>query len=176
MKCINRYNSFLNRIKNDFRKIKYKPALIVSLICFVLGLITWIFGGSAHRVLIIYAFPKSAMPLAIMYILWGFSYLACGFVLGALLFNCDIYRRQNNYKICVTIVMMQLFTLVAYPLFFGANSPFVSFLSFIISLVLCFFAISLIIKMKNCLSLFMIIHFVWLSYNAYITLAFSMIN
>ncbi len=168
--------NFINRLTYDIRKIRFKPAIIVAFAFFVLGALTWIFGGSAHRVLIIYVFPKSAMPLGIMYILWGLSFLACGFVLGAILFSCDKYRRQYAYKICVTIVVMQFFTYIAYPLFFGANSPFVTFLTFLISLIFCFFATILSLRIYNCFSLYLIVHFVWLSYNAYVALAFSMIN
>ena len=176
MRSLNRCFGFFNRISCDFRKIKTKSALIVSVIYFVLGLLIWIFGGSVHRVLLIYVFPKSAIPLGIMYILWGISFLICGFILGALLFNYDKYKKQYSYKISALLVIMQLFTFIAYPLFFGANSPFVSFLSYVIALIFCFFAISFSIKIYSLWSICLILHFVWLLYNAYIALAFSMIN
>ena len=176
MRCFKKLDIMLSRLFCDIRKIKFKHSLIVGAIYFIIGAIVWFFGGNFQRIMLLFIFPKSALPLFIMYILWGVSHFACGFIFGAVIFSCDKYRRQLIYRICIALVLMQTFTFISYMLFFGANAPFVAFLSFLATLFFCVVAILFCFRNFYSCGFFLILHFLWLLYNTYITLAFSIIN
>ena len=176
MKLIKRISCYFDRISYEIRIIRRKHTLIFMGIFLLLGIFSWILGGKTDRVMLLYSFPRAAIGIGFMFILWGFSFMFCGCIFAGIAFSCERYRRHISQKICLYIILMQLFTLIAYPLFFGAIAPFIAFLSLIISIFFCIMAILSSIKFFTLWTVFLSVHILWLFYNAYICLAFIFIN
>ena len=176
MKLIKRISCFFDRISHEIRMIKIKYMLIFALIFLILGIASWIIGGGVNRVMLLYTFPRSAIHIGFMFILWGLSFLLCGTIFAGVLFGCEKYKRQKAYKIGLYIALMQIFTLIIYPLFFGAIAPFIALLSILVSIFLCFLAIISAYRIYSMWTICLGLHFLWLLYNGYICLAFILIN
>ena len=167
---------FIDGITHDLRRLNIKKASIFSLIFLVLGIFSWIIGGRTDRVLILYIFPRLALPISLAFFFWAISFLFCGFVFSAVLFGCEKYKRHRAQKTGILISIMFLFSLCIYPLFFGALSPILTFFVLLISLLFCFFSIVSSIKLYSLWTIMLCIHFIWLFYNTFLALAFAFVN
>ncbi len=167
---------FFDRITYEIRKIKFKCILIFSLLFFILGIISWIASGETNKMIILYIYPKAALNLGFMYMLWGISFLFCGGTLGGVLFGCEKFRRHKVYKIILYIIIMQLFSYVIHALFFRATAPFVALLSILIAILFCLLAIFDCFKIYSLWTICLCLHLLWLFYNFYICLAFIFLN
>jgi hypothetical protein len=176
LKLFKGISCFFNRIAFEIRRIKLKACLISAAIFLGIVVITWIFGGNIHRALVFYQQPRSAMPIALMFILWAISFAFIGFVVGGIIFGCEKYKKQHIYKIFVLIVLMSLFSYIAYPLFFGGLASFLSFLSYLIACVFCVLAIIYSFKLFSLWTICLAMHLLWLIYNVVISLGFCLLN
>ena len=176
MKILKKIGNFFDRIEHDIRLFSIKPSLIVGLITFGLGVVSWIVGGSIDRVSLIYIFPRSAVSIGFMYFLWGISYVFIGIIIGGILFGCEKYKRREALKILVFIILSFILTLCVHPLFFKCMAPFFTFLFILVACVFCFLAISAAVRIYSMWSLCLMLHFLWLIYNCYLAFAIALIN
>ena len=176
MRLFRRISCFFDRVTHEIRMIKFKHILIFSSIFLLLGILSWIIGGSTNRVLLLYTFPRSAIHVGFMFILWGFSFVFCGAILSGVVFGCERYKRHKVYKIALFLVLMQVFTYTIYPLFFGAIAPFITLLSIIVALFFSVLSILSSVRIYTLWTICLGIHLIWLLYNFYICLAFIFIN
>ena len=176
MKIVKCINSFFDRITHEIRLIKLKLAGITALVFLILGILSWILGGRADRVAILFVFPRSALPLGWAYTIWALSFAFCGFVFAGILFGCEKYKRTLAQKSCIFIVLMFIFTLCAYPLFFGALKPLFAFIAFLLSIIFCILAILSCYRIYSLWTILLGVHFLWLLYNLIISLAFTFVN
>lgn len=176
MKLFKKISCFFDRITHEIRMIRLKHMLIFSLVFLISGIISWIIGGGTNRVTLLYIFPRSAINIGFMFVLWCLSFMFCGIVFAGVLFGCEKYRRQRTYKIGLYIALMQIFMLIIYPLFFGATAPFIAFLAIIIASIFCLLSILASFRIYSLWTVCLCLHFLWLLYNGYICLAFIFIN
>ena len=176
MKFIKKISCYFDRVSCEIRKINKKNTLIFMGIFLILGVFCWIMGGKTDRVMLLYRFPRIAIGVGFMFFLWGISFVFCGLIFSGIILSCEKYRRHISYKISLYLVLMQLFTYIVYPLFFGATAPFLSFLSLLIAIFFCFLAISSSFRFYSIWTICLILHMIWLVYNAYVSLAFILIN
>ena len=156
--------------------IKLRHTIIFSGIFFILGIVSWIIGGGTNRVVLMYTFPRCAINVVFMFFFWGFSFIYCGAILAGTLFGCKKYIRHKAYKSGLYIIIMQLFTLMLYPLFFGAIAPFITLLANIVALLFCLLSIISSYRIYSLWTICLCLHFLWLFYNSYVCLAFIFIN
>lgn len=176
MKLFRKISCFFDRITREIRMIRLKHILIFSLIFLLSGIVSWIIGGGTNRVMLLYIFPRSAINIGFMYILWGVSYIFCGAILAGVLFGCEKYWKHKTYKVALYVILMQIFILIIYPLFFGATAPFLSFLAIVIASTFCLLSILVCVRIYSLWTVCLCLHFLWLLYNGYICLAFIFIN
>lgn len=167
---------YFDRLTHEIKQLNLKKCCIFSIIFLLLGVISWLIGGWVDEVTVFFIFPRSAIPLLYAFLLWGISFCFCGFIFAGVLFGCEKYRRNKTYKICLFIVIMQIFTLCVYPMFFGALAPLMTFILLLISLLFCFLAIMASIKVYCLWTICLCVQFLWLLYNSYIALAFAFVN
>ena len=174
MKIIKKIGNFFDRVEHDIRLFSLKPSLILCIVTFGLGIISWIVGGSIDRVSLIFIFPRSAVSIGFMYFLWALSFIFIGIVVGGILFGCEKYKRREALKILVFLSLSFLFKLCVHPLFFKA--PFFTFVFILVAAIFCFFAISAAIRLYSLWSLCLMLHLLWLIYNCYLSFAIALIN
>ena len=167
---------YFDNISHEIKLINLKACAICSIVSFILGIISWIIGGSTGNVLVFYVFPHCTLPLTLAYMLWGIAFLFCGFIFGGILFGCEKFRRQQALKVCLFILIMQIFTFCIYPAFFGALSPFITLILILLAIIFCLFSIIAAYKMFSLWTICLIFYLLWLIYNCYITLAFAFVN
>ncbi len=176
MKCIRRIKSFCNRCSNECKRINIKVGLLVGALLALIAIFVWSFGNNTHKILAIYTFPKFALPLMFMYIIWAMIYFMLGITVFAVLFNCESYKRYFSQKIAFLLIMSVLFSYFSYLLFFSANAPLLTFIMYLITIV---FAILSFVECKKIYILWSIVvmlYIFWLIYNAIISLSFLIIN
>ena len=176
MKLFKKISCYFDRIAYEIRTIKGLKTLIFMGVFLFLGVLSWIIGGRVDKVLFLYTFPSSAMSIGFAFVLWTLSFILCGCIFSGIAFGCKRYRRNVSYKICLYIVLMFLFVLTVYPLFFGARAPFLAFISLIVAIFFCLMAILSSYKYFSLWTVALILFGLWLLYNAYVCLAFILIN
>lgn len=169
-------SNFVDGISHDIRLLKLKKSIIFSVIFLVLGMLSWLVGGRTDKVTIFYIFPRLALPTGVALFMWAISFAFCGFVFSAIVFGCEKYKRHSAQKIGILLSIMFLFTLCVYPLFFGALSPILTFFALLLSLLFCFFAIVSSMKLYSLWTILLGIHFLWLVYNTFLSIAFAFVN
>ncbi|MBQ7226521.1 MAG: tryptophan-rich sensory protein [Clostridia bacterium] len=176
MKLIKRINCFFDRMMHDVRLFKIKPSLICCGITLALGILSWFIGGRADRVMLFYIFPRSALPIGLMYFLWALSFAIFGLIIGGVLFGCEKFRHQEATKVSIFLIIGFLLSLCIYPIFFRSLSPFIAFVFFVIVLLLCFLALISSIRIYSLWTLLIGMHMLWILYNCYLALTIAMIN
>lgn len=176
MKLFKKISCYFDRIAYEIRTIKGLQTLIFMGVFLFLGVLSWIIGGRVDKILLLYNFPLSAIGIGFAFLLWGISFILCGSVFAGIAFGCKRYRRNISYKICLYIVLMFIFMLTVYPLFFGARAPFFTFISLIVAISFCLMAILSAFKFYSLWTVALVLHELWLMYNAYVCLAFILIN
>ena len=176
LKFIRKISFYFDRASFEIRRIKRKYALIFMSIFLLLGIFSWLMGGKTDRVVFLYRFPRIAIGVGFMFFIWGISFAFCGLIFSGIILNCEKYIKHISRKICLYLALMQLFTLIIYPLFFGAVAPFLSFLSLSFAILFCFLAILSSFRYYSIWTICLILHIIWLFYNAYVCLAFILIN
>ena len=176
MKCLKGIKIILRRCSNEIRKVNFKLAIILSAIFLLIGIFVWSFGRDVHKFISIFIFPKFAMPLIIMYLLWAISYIIMGITIYAIMFTCESYKKPIAQKITFLLCMSIMFSYFAYLLFFSANAPAMSCIMLFISFL--FTIISFIESKKIYIvwSFLIFTYSVWLFYNMIIPLSFLIIN
>ena len=168
--------NYFDNISHEIKLINLKASIICAITSLIFGITSWIIGGSINKIPIIYIYPRSALPLAFAYILWGIEFAFCGFIFGGIIFGCEKFKRYQAYKIGMFIIIMQIFIFCIYPIFFGALSPLIAFIILLITIVFCFLSIIASIKIFPLWTICLIFNLLWLIYNSYVTLAFAFIN
>lgn len=176
MKIFKRLNCFFDRIVHEIRLIKIKIVGISALIFLLVGILSWILGGRPDKVSIFFIFPRSALPLGWAYVIWFVSFAFCGFIFAGVLFGCEKFKQARAQKTSIFILIMYLFTLCAYPLFFGALKPIFAFFAFLFALAFCLFSIMSAFRIYSLWTILLSIHFLWLLYNLIVCLAFTFVN
>lgn len=176
MKVLKKVSGFFERINREIRFISAKAMLIMAAVFAGLGILSWIIGGRVDRITIFFVFPRCAIRLPFMYAIWTVSFAFCGACLAGILCGCEKYKKNQAYKCALFLVLMQVFTYAAYPLFFGAVAPFISFISFLIAEMFCILCIFSCAKLYSLWTVCLTVHFLWLLYNGYATLAFALTN
>lgn len=176
MKKISIVSRFIARINKEIKTLCTRKILIWGLIFLGIGLLNWILCSNGVRVALFWSVPRCAMPIFLIYFVWAVSY----FLIGALIFACfygiEKFRRHLIYKDILILIIMQLFTYISYSLFWGASAPFLSFLALLVAAFVCFIEILSLGKYFSLWTILLAIHFTWLLYNAYVCLAFAIIN
>ena len=170
MKIIKKISGFFDRIDHDIRLFNLKPSLIIGAITLAAGIISWIIGGRADRVLLLYIFPRSAISIGFMYFLWGLSFAFLGIVMGGIVFG------REATKGIVFLIISFIFTLCVNPIFFRCMAPFITFIFILASVFFCLLAIMSTIRLYSLWSICLMIHFLWLIYNGYLAFAIAIIN
>ncbi len=176
MKIFKRVGCFLDGMGHDIRLFNAKPSLIIGGITLFFGIISWIVGGMGERLLLIYIFPRSALPLGFMYFMWALSFVFIGIIIGGVIFGCEKYRRKEAIKIAIFLAASFLFTIFIYPVFFRAMAPFMTFVIIFVSLLFCFLALMASVRIYSLWTLCIGVHMLWLIYNGYLSLCISLIN
>ena len=176
MNLLKKIYNYFDNVSHEIKLIRLKPCAIFSLAFFLLGLASWFIGGSTNKVILFSIFPRSALPIAYAYVLWGISFAFCGFIFGGIVFGCEKFKRHHTFKICTFIIVMQIFVLCVYPVFFGAHSPFIAFVLLLLSAIFCIFSIIASYRIYSLWTVCLIFYLLWLIYNCYISLAFIFIN
>jgi tryptophan-rich sensory protein len=173
---IKKLDSFFSKIGHDISLFNPKPSLIVSGITLCLGIISWLIGGSTDKAMVFFMFPRSAIPLWLMYFLWGVSFAFLGIIIGGLLFGCEKYKKKDSLKTVIFAVFSLFFTYCVYSAFFRSLSPFFAFLLIFVAEFFCFLAIMSAIRSHALWSICLILNLLWLFYNSYVSIAISFIN
>lgn len=175
-KIIERIYCSFDRITIEIKRINLKKLIFFGTSFLALGILLWISAGRISPIIYIYKFPSCAVSIPMMYALWVLSYFFCGAIFGGMLFGCERYRRHKTYKSLFFILLMQMCTYLIHPLFFKATAPLITFIIIVIAEVFCLFAIISSSKIYTMWTVLLSIHFIWLLYNSYISLAFAIIN
>lgn len=176
MKRCKNFCSFFNRINREIRLICIKKALIFGIVSMAIGILSWIFCGTTGKIIFLWTAPKGAMPIFFTYIIWAVSFFYIGFVFSGIIYGINKICRKLIYKDLLLLIIMQIFTCMAYPLFFCAIAPFLSFVSLLLACACCVMAIKSLLKYYSTWSILLIMHCFWLFYNAYIAISYSLIN
>ena len=176
MKAIKKISGFFDRIEHDIRLFNLKPSLIIGAVTLSIGIISWILGGRADKVMLFFLFPRSAISIGFMYFLWGISFAFIGLTIGGIIFGCEKYKKRESSKIVTFIIVSFIFTLCVYPTFFRGLAPFITFIFITISVFFCLLAIIASVRLYSLWSICLIIHFLWLIYNGYLAFAIAIIN
>ncbi len=171
-----RINFFFDRVGHDIRLFDFKPSVILCGCSLLLGIVSWIFGGRADKVMLIYIFPRSAISLGIMYFLWAISFAFVGFIIGGIIFGCEKYKRRESGKIAIFLILSLLFTLCVYPTFFKSMSPFFAFVFLLIAVFFCLLAIFSSVRIYSLWTICLALHAVWLLYNSFLAITITLIN
>lgn len=176
MSVLKKIMSYFDHINHEIKMLNLKACAISSGIFLILGIVSWIIGGRTDKVTIIYILPRSALPLIYAFLLWAVAFAFLGFIFGGVLFGCERYRRKSTYKIAFFVVITLIFNLCIYPVFFGALSPIIAFVLLLSSIMFCALAIIASFKVYALWTVCLSLYFLWLLYNAYVTLAFAFVN
>ena len=153
-----------------------KGCLITGIICLSLGIISWIVGGRADKVMLLYIFPRSALGLGLTYFLWACSFFFFGVVFGGIALNCDRFKKRENGKILLFLIFAFIFSFCVYPVFFKSMAPFISFLILLTVELFCILAFMACIRVYSLWSMLLSVYMLWIFYNCYLTLAIAIIN
>lgn len=176
MKCIKTIKNYLKRCSNEFKRTQFKLGLVVGAIFLLIAIFVWSFGKNSHKILSIYLFPKFALPLMIMYILWSLMYIMIGFFVFSVTYNCESYKKHISQKIIFLICMSVLFSFFSYLLFFSANAPFLTFLMFLVAIIFTTVAFMESKKVFSLWTTMIFAYLLWLVYNSILCLSFLIIN
>ncbi|MBE6673702.1 MAG: hypothetical protein E7596_01190 [Ruminococcaceae bacterium] len=176
MKFVRRINIFFDRIEHDIRLFAIKPSIILSCFSLFLGILSWVIGGRADRVMLIYIFPRSAISLEIMYFLWALSFAFIGLIVGGVIFGCEKYKKREAGKIVVFLILTLLFMLCVHPTFFKSLSPFFAFVFLLLAGFFCLLAIFASIRIYSLWTICLTMHLFWLLYNGFLALTITLIN
>ncbi len=153
-----------------------KKNLACGFIFLAIGILMWIFCADYGGVAYFWTFPRCAMPVFLMYLLWAISYFLVGALISACICGIERFRRHLIYKDILMLIIMQIFSYICYPLFFSACAPFLSFLALILASISCALALVSMAKYFSLWTIALGMHFMWLIYNAYVSISFSIIN
>lgn len=176
MKLIKRINYYFDRISHDIRLINIKSTLIISLITLFSGLFSWIIGGRADRVVLLYIFPRGALPLGIMYFLWAISFVFIGIIIGGVAFGCEKYKKREAIKSVTFLILAFMCLLCVYPLFFKSLSPLITFIVLLVSVFFTFLALISCFRIYSLWTICIFLHLIWLLYNTYMSIIIALIN
>lgn len=176
MKKIFNISRFFHRINREIRMICLKKNIFLGAIFLVIGALIWILCADYGGVAYFWTFPQSAMPVFLMYLIWAISFFFVGMLISACLHGIEKFRRHLIYKDILLLIIMQVFSYICYPLFFGACAPFLSFLALLVASISCFIAMVSMAKFFSLWTILLSMHFLWLLYNAYVSISFSIIN
>ena len=176
MVIIKKLDSFFSKLGHDISLFNPKPSLIVSAVTLCFGIISWLIGGTTDKAMVFFLFPRSAVPLGLMYFLWGISFAFVGLIIGGLLFGCEKYKKKDSLKTVIFIAFSLFFTFCIHSSFFRSLSPFLTFILIFVAEIFCFLAIMSAIRYHALWSICLILHFLWLFYNGYVSISISLIN
>lgn len=176
MRKIRRYFNFFDRLNHEIRMISVKRSIITAFIFLLPAIISWIAVGRIDKVMLLYIFPRCAMPIFLMYIFWGCFFALSGIILAGIVFGCEKFRRNRSYKSVLFIILMQFISYTVYPLFFGALSTWITFFVLLVAQFLSLCAIIASSRSYCLWTVLLTLQYLWLIYNCYVTLAFSFVN
>ena len=176
MKIIKRINTFFDRVSHDIRLLNIKPTLIISFVTFFLGVLSWIIGGRADKVMLFYIFPRGALSLGFMYFLWALSFAFIGFIIGGVAFGCEKFKKREAIKVVTFLLISFICLLCVYPLFFKSLAPLITFIFLLISTIFILLALISSIRIYSLWTICIILYALWLIYNTYIALIIALIN
>ncbi len=116
-------------IKREFRCANFGYALCGALGCLLLGLLSFLLGGSPklyHFLLL----PRFAPPPLVFMMVWVLCFLLLGSAFGIAVSPCQCGGRKNKIRSIVLFSLLMLCILAWYPIFFSAGL-------FWFSLILC---------------------------------------
>ena len=176
MNIFSRIIKYFDGLARDVRLLNFKLSCIFSLVFLISGIISWIICGNIDDVTVFIIFPRCAMPLGYVYILWAVGFIFLGFIFAGALFGCERYRRSNAYKIAMFLAMSHIFILCVYPILFGAYAPLIAFLIMLLGILFCFLALIVSFKQYCLWTICIFVYVFWLIYNAYVILAIAFVN
>ena len=176
MRLFKRINCFVDGIGHDIRLFNPKSSLVFGGITLILGIISWMIGGRGDKMLLVYIFPRIALPLGLMYFMWALSFFLLGMIIGGVAYGCEKYKRKESVKAVIFLVASYIFTLFIYPVFFRSMAPFITFLIIMISVFFCILAIVASSRIYSLWTLCIGIYLLWLLYNSYLSLCVALIN
>ena len=159
MKLIKKLSSLFDGISHDIRLVNVKCSLITSVVAFSLGLLSWIIGGRADKVMLLYIFPRCSLPLGVMYFLWAISFIFIGFTIGGVGFGCEKFKKREAIKSVAFLILSFLCTLCVCPLFFKCLSPLFTFAIITVSAFFAFLAMISCLKIYSLWTICIILHF-----------------
>ena len=176
MNIFKKINCFFDKLSHDIKVFNPRVCLITAGITLLLGIFSWLVGGRADRVMVLYMFPRCALSLGLMYFLWALSFAFIGLVFGGLAFGCEKYKKREITKAIIFLLISFVLTLLIYCVFFKFAAPFFTFIIILMAEIFCFFAIMSSIRTNALWTLCLIFHLIWLGYNGYLSFAISIIN
>lgn len=169
-------NCFFDRFSHDIKLFNTKASLILAGIGVLLGILSWLAGGRADRVMLLYMFPRSALSLGMMYFLWALSFAFIGLIIGGVAFGCEKYKRKEAMKVVTFLILSFVLTLLLYCVFFKFSAPFIAFIVILFAEIFCILALMASLRFNSLWSLCLIIHLIWLFYNGYLAFTIALIN
>lgn len=176
MKLIKKINYFFDRISHDLRLLNIKISFVLSIITLAFGILSWIIGGRADKVMLFYIFPRGALSIGIMYFLWALYFFFSGFIIGGVSFGCEKFKRREALKVATFLLLSFLCILSVYTLFFKSLAPLITFIVLTIATIFTFLALLSCIKIYSLWTICIILNLIWLLYNSYISLIIALIN
>lgn len=156
--------------------IKIKLSVIWGCVFLILGIASWFIGGSINKISLLYIFPRAAMPTAVMFFLWAIAFFSVGFIISGVMNGCEKYKRREVNKLILLLLFSYILFLCVYPTFFRALAPFVCFLILVASAFFLITSILISIRLYSFWSALIILLTVFITYNAYLSLAFAIVN
>ena len=148
----------------EVRTINLKLALIGGACAFVLGVLSFIIGGSPTYLLHMLKMPVSLPTRWFFKLSWSAWYFLLGAVFTIASSSCErskqIYKLQGN----MLFIIMMIFNYIWYPLFFGAEAIFLALIACAAVIILSFFVFCKYIKVSYVCGSVMLLHLLWLFY------------
>ena len=164
------------KIRFDIRKECYcfdlTRAIIFSAVFLGIAMLVCLCGGSTHTYTLL-LLPRFALCRALFVVIWTLFYISFGFVLEIMLSSIrNVCREKALYSFLLTVVLGYLW----FPLFFGINAYFLSFLLCMAISISAFTAFRRFLRLSRLAASVMGIYFLWLIYCCVLNFCICILN
>ena len=167
---------FNHRLRAEHRELNYPHCLIGAICGTILGIFSIILAG---RFFVLYTFlmlPRSAFPAIVFLIFFIAQFALCGAIVASLI-SCPHRHRRKRRNAALLIMCTQIaLKAIWFPTTFGSLSFLFSVLIITLAAVICFYAIRYIVCVNAVTAIAALIHFIWLVYLVWFSLAIFLLN
>lgn len=165
-------------IRFDFKKecycIDLRRAIIFSAVFIGVWMLSCFCGGSTH-IYSLLLLPSFAPRLSVCAIFWTLSCVFMGFALEIILSSCR-GRGRKKVNIITSLALALIVGYMWFPLFFGMNAFFLSFLICVFATVLAFLTFKRLLRLCPPAAVLVGLHFLWNIYFASVNFCIFILN